>query len=72
MAQRKMPAPDPARAVPQDAPVPEVPTAVWVDGKVCVEIIDTAPSHELPGVCRCPACHGAMYADLAAKFYPNR
>jgi len=48
-------------------------TVIWVSAElVCVEIIDSPPPHEGAGVCRCPACHGAAYADLAAKLFPPR
>ena len=72
MAQRKMPGAEPP-VVAEDTPPTRVPTAIWVnDQLVCVEIIDPPPAHEGTGVCRCPACHGAAYADLAEKFYPRR
>jgi hypothetical protein len=45
------------------------PTAVWVhDGLVCVAVIDLPPPQEPGGVCRCPACHGALQADWAKVF----
>jgi len=72
MAKRKLPAAEPP-ATTQDAPVTRVPTAIWVDDKlVCVEIIDSPPAHVGAGVCRCPACHDAAYADLADRFYPKK
>lgn len=67
-----MPAAEPP-AVEEDAPPTRVPTAIWVnDELVCVEIIDAPPVHTVSGVCVCPACHGASYADLASKFYPPK
>jgi hypothetical protein len=74
MAQRKKPAAEPA-ATTQDAPTEatRVPTAIWVNDKlVCVEIIDPPQTHVAEGVCRCAACHGAAYSDLAARFYPEK
>lgn len=70
MARRKLPESKPP--APAGAAAPRVPMAVWVNDKfVCVNIIDS-PAAPCDGVCRCPACHDGTYADLAARFYPDR
>jgi hypothetical protein len=46
---------------------------VWLqDGPVCVGCVDLPAPCPPNGVCHCPACHVADYADLALDFYPPR
>ncbi len=45
---------------------------VWVhDGPVCVGCVDLPAPCQTGGVCRCPACHGALSADLADDFFQH-
>jgi hypothetical protein len=74
VAQRKLPAENPP---PSPAHVPEsaAPTTVvvWVeDGPVCVGSLDLPSACAPSGVCRCPACHGALEGDLAIDYFPAR
>jgi len=72
VTQRKTPTPDPPAAN-EDVPATRVPVAVRVNDRlVCVEIVDAPPPHMGAGICHCPACHGARYADLADRFYPDK
>jgi hypothetical protein len=37
-------------------------------GPLCVAVVDSPPPQPSGGICRCPACHGNLNAELASWF----